>query len=100
MISNQYKISSFKPKKTNKSKVSLNNLTVNIMKLNTNENNNNLMPPKITINTNTIIGKKITNNITNENNEIILKQNQVITQKHIFVAKQYNKLNELYLNCE
>ena len=87
------KLSSFKPKSQNQVEI-LKNLNVNIMKMQ--EPEKILMPTKITVNSDILIGKRLSKDIIGKNNELILKQNQVITSKQILIAKQHDKLNELY----
>lgn len=83
----------FKPK--NK-KTFLNDLTISVMKMDEPETNFKLMPSKITVNSDILIGKKLSKDIIGKNNELILKQNQTITPKQVILAKQHEKLNELF----
>ena len=55
-----------------------------------------LMPTKITVNSDVLIGKRLSKDIIGKNNELILKQNQVLTSKLVLLAKQHDKLNELF----
>ncbi len=91
------KLQSFRPKNTPKSSINLDNLTVSMMRMpNEDDQNLRLMPKKLTVNSDILIGKKLTKDIMGKNNELILKQNQTITAKQLIVAKQHDKLNELF----
>lgn len=57
-----------------------------------------LMPSKITVNSDILIGKKLSRDIVGKNNELILKQNQILTAKQVILAKQHDKLNELFFS--
>ncbi len=90
------KLNSFKPKNV-KSAINLDNLTVTMMRLPDEDTQvQKLMPKKLTVNSDILIGKKLTKDIIGKNNELILKQNQTITAKQLIVAKQHDKLNELF----
>ena len=54
------------------------------------------MPTKITVNSDVLIGKRLSKDIIGKNNELILKQNQILTSKLVLLAKQHDKLNELF----
>lgn len=56
---------------------------------------NKLPTPILSNNYNFLIGRKSNKNIFANNNEIIIKKNSKITQKHIDTALNYNKLREL-----
>ena len=87
----------FKPKKTKQNEEMLNNLTVSIMKMDDVKSSPiTLMPPKITVNSDILLGKRLAKDILGKNNELILKQNQIITPKQVIIAKQHEKLNELF----
>ena len=89
-------IASFRPK-THKIQNSLQNLTVKIMEIpKIEEQKQRLMPTKITVNSDILLGKRLSKDIIGKNNEMILKQNQVLSAKHILIAKQHDKLNELF----
>ena len=80
-----------------KSAINLDNLTVTMMRLPDEDTQvQKLMPKKLTVNSDILIGKKLTKDIIGKNNELILKQNQTITAKQLIVAKQHDKLNELF----
>lgn len=95
VIGEQVKIYNFKPKK--QKETILPNLQVSIMKM-PEEKQQKIMPTKITVNTDILIGKKLSKDIFGKNNELILKQNQAITPKLLMIAKQHDKLNELFYN--
>ena len=89
-------IASFRPR-VHKIQNSLQNLTVKIMDIpKIEEQKQRLMPTKITVNSDILIGKRLSKDIIGKNNEMILKQNQVLSAKHILIAKQHDKLNELF----
>ena len=89
-------IASFRPKVMHKNNT-LENLTVKIMELpKIEQQKQKLMPTKITVNSDILIGKRLQKDIIGKNNELIIKQNQVLTTKHILIAKQHDKLNELF----
>ena len=94
VVGNNIKICSFRAKQT-KNKQILPNLNVSIMKIEP-PTNQKLMPTKITVNSDIFIGKKLSKIIIGKNNELILKQNQVLTAKQVILAKQHDKLNELF----
>ena len=94
VLGKNIKLSSFKPKKLKNNGV-LPNLSVSILKIEP-EASQKLMPSKITVNSDILIGKKLSKNIIGKNNELILKQNQVLTAKQVILAKQHDKLNELF----
>lgn len=94
---NNVKLQNFRPKSTQKSPINLDNLQVTMMRIPEEENQNlKLMPNKITVNSDILIGKKLSKDIMGKNKELILKQNQTITAKQLIVAKQHDKLNELF----
>ena len=91
------KLSNFRPKNTIKNTLNLDNLTVTMMRLPDEDiQAQKLMPKKLTVNSDILIGKKLTKDIMGKNNELILKQNQTITAKQLIIAKQHDKLNELF----
>lgn len=97
VVGTDVKISKFRPRPKHTKSV-LKNLTVSMMKLPENEeiDKTKLMPTKITVNSDILIGKRLTKDIVGKNNELILKQNQVLTSKLVLLAKQHDKLNELF----
>ncbi len=97
LVGENVKMQNFKPKKSKQDEKILNNLTVSIMKMEElSASPITLMPPKITVNSDILLGKHLTKDIVGKNNELILKQNQIITPKQIMIAKQHEKLNELF----
>lgn len=96
VIGENVNIASFRPKVSHKNNT-LENLTVKIMEIPKIEQpKQKLMPTKITVNSDILIGKRLQKDIIGKNNELIIKQNQVLTTKHILIAKQHDKLNELF----
>ncbi len=92
-------ISSFKPK--DKIEVSHENLQVKIVKMpiiEEQEFSPISTPPKITTNTSSLLGKRAKRTIMGLNNEVIVKQNQLISQYTLNLAKKHNKTNELIFN--
>ena len=59
-------------------------------------NKENFVPKRVQYNPETIIGKVAKNDLIGINNEIIIKANQVITEKIIKDATKHNRLNQLY----
>ncbi len=97
IVAENAKMQNFKPKKSKQNEELLNNLTVSIMKMEDVKSPQvSLMPPKITVNSDILLGKRLTKDIVGKNNELILKQNQTITPKQVMIAKQHEKLNELF----
>ena len=86
-------ISSYKPK--NKKVLSLANIKVNILEFESTPNQN-FTPTKITFNPSSILGKVVKCDLLGINNEVIIKTNQIITQKIIDDASKHNRLNQLY----
>lgn len=96
VVGENVNIASFRPKVFHKNNT-LENLTVKIMEIPKIEQpKQKLMPTKITVNSDILIGKRLQKDIIGKNNELIIKQNQVLTTKHILIAKQHDKLNELF----
>ena len=97
IVAENAKMQNFKPKKPKQNEEMLNNLTVSIMKMEDVKSSPiTLMPPKITVNSDILLGKRLAKDILGKNNELILKQNQIITPKQVIIAKQHEKLNELF----
>ena len=91
------KLSCFKPKQKQNTLTQLDKIDVKLLKIEEGQNDNTkLMPTKITINSDVLLGKKLSKDIVGKNNELILKQNQTLTPKLVLLAKQHEKLNELY----
>lgn len=96
VVGENVKMQSFRPKQPKNQEI-LNNLTVSVMKMEDDiDNKLKLMPSKITVNSDVLLGKKLSKDIIGKNNELILKQNQLITPKQVVIAKQHDKLNELF----
>lgn len=101
-IEKQVKISSFKPK--NNLMVStemLENIQVKIVKMDealTIKKTNPTFPTRVTTNINNLIGKKVAKTITGLNNEIIIKQYNIISKHTLDMAKIHNKTTELLYN--
>lgn len=95
VVDENFKISKFRPKKKAYNTKML-NLTVNVMKMEEPDIKQKLMPSKITVNSDILIGKKLSKDIFGKNNELILKQHQVVNTKQVMLAKQHDKLNELF----
>ena len=93
------KINMFASKNKNSKVANLNNINVTLLKISDTDEQKSttkLMPSKITVNSDVLLGKKLSKDIIGKNNELILKQNQVLTPKLVLVAKQHDKLNELF----
>ena len=89
------KLKNFRPRTKKQNKI-LENLTVTTMKMDDQVPKQKLMPTKITVNSDILVGKKLSKDIFGKNNELILKQNQTITPKLVLIAKQHDRLNELF----
>ncbi len=91
-------IASFKPK--DKIETTNENLQVKIVKMPIIETEESSIstPPKITANTTSLLGKRAKRTIMGLNNEVIVKQNQLISQYTLNLAKKHNKTNELIFN--
>lgn len=94
VVGENVKFCNFKPKYSKSNEDLLKNLTVSVMKMD--EPEQKLMPSKLTVNSDILIGKKLSKDIIGKNNELILKQNQIISPKQVMIAKQHDKLNELF----
>lgn len=58
------------------------------------------LPYKANISSQKLLGKIAICDILGFNNELIVKKNEVITDRIITVAKKHNKLNHLLINCK
>lgn len=96
LVGQNFKMQNFRPHKTKQKTEQLTNLTVSIMKMEEPKSQIMLMPPKITVNSDILLGKHLSKDIFGKNSELILKQNQTITPKQVMIAKQHDKLNELF----
>ncbi len=85
------KINKLKPKNT----ASPINIKVNILKSDE-DTKDNFTPIKLQYNSANIIGKVARCDLYGINNEIIIKTNQVITEKTIADASKHNRLNQLF----
>ncbi len=81
------------PKKTI---VPLENIKVNILNFDTAQTFDSFVPSKLQYNTDTILGKVAKDTLFGVNNEIIIKANQIISEKTIEDATRHNRLNQLY----
>lgn len=97
VVCSEISIKKFKPKTSNKVTIPLEKLKVNILKM----DDDNILkeswkPQKITISSDSLVGKRLIKDVIGKNNELILKKEQVLTTKAIELAKQHEKLNELF----
>jgi len=69
---------------------------IKVKKLNLSNSAENFTPTKVQINTNSMIGRVVKDSLFGLNNEIIIKNNQVVTEKIIKEAIKHNRLNQLY----
>ena len=53
-------------------------------------------PKRVTFNPQSLIGKRAKSTLFGQNNEVIVKADQIITDKIIFDAKRHSRLNQLY----
>lgn len=91
---NKVSISNYKPRKNKQE--SYENIQVKILNFESNENTQDIFPSKIKFNTDSILGKIAKQNLFGLNNEVIIKANQIITERTIEDATRHNKLNQLY----
>ena len=87
-------ISNYRPKKARTN--ILENIQVKILNFESTAKNYNIFPSKIKFNTDTILGKIAKQNLIGLNNEVIIKANQIITERTIEDATRHNRLNQLY----
>ena len=57
-------------------------------------------PTRVSLSPKMILNKKATQDILGLNNELIIKKDEIITQKSIEKAKKHNKINYLIFNCK
>lgn len=98
---NQEKLKSFKPKQSRvlaKSNT-IPPINVKIMKIEEKENDIMIMPPKVQFNPDILIGKKVRDDFMGKNNELLLRKNQIVTEKAIQEIKKHNKINQLFHSC-
>lgn len=86
------KINKLKPKNSINSPT---NIRVNILR-NDEQIKDNFTPKKLQYNSASILGKVARCDLYGVNNEIIIKTNQVITEKTIDDASKHNRLNQLF----
>lgn len=77
-------------------KFDLQNIKVNILNIEQAKLNPSFIPSKIQFNPGSMVGKIAKSDLLGLNNEIIVKANQVITEKIIDDAGKHNRLNQLY----
>ena len=93
-------INAFKPKKQKIEKLNQ-DFKVKIVKMpiiSNQEKNISALPPKITTNTSTLVGKRAKRTIFGFNNEVIIKENALVSNHTLTMAKKHNKTNELIFN--
>lgn len=90
------KLADFRPR-TNKTTMleQKDNIKVRILQLSPKETILDT-PKKVTFNPQTLIGKRAKSTLLGQNNEVIVKADQVITDKIIYDAKKHSRLNQLY----
>ncbi len=98
---NKVKLSNFKPKTPIQNKVEHNQI-VKILGPQIENQNDNVFkisaspsPKKIVGNTELLIGRKALKTIYGENGEMIIKEENIVTQKVLDLASQFNKIGEL-----
>ena len=88
-------LSNFKPKESFND-ISYNNVKVKIVSMEQSDLNKKYsFPTKLIANTNNLIGKKSKSTLFGFNNEIIVKENQIINDNIVKTAKKHNKISEL-----
>lgn len=88
-------MSSFRPKE-NMQNLFDNDIKVKIVPIEMKtEERETPFPVKMTANTNNILGKRAKYTLLGFNNEIIVRENQIISDYTIKTAKKHNKINEL-----
>lgn len=94
------KLASFRPREKREPKTeSLQNIKVSIMRMEEPMPKIQYMPPKITVLPESFIGKVVKEDLFGQNNELLLKKNQNITQKALELIKKHNRVNQLYHIC-
>lgn len=93
----------FKPKE--KSLIAdkeMKDISVKILKIEPEQSKpNDIFPLKLsTTNTTNVIGKKTTRTIFGLNNEVIIRENSIISNKTIEMAKKHNKTKELIMSAK
>lgn len=87
-------INSFKPKETFET-YSENDIKVKIVPIQSADTQKSTFPTKIVANTPNLLGKRAKYTLMGLNNEVIIRENQMISDSTIKMAKKHNKLNEL-----
>ena len=88
-------LSNFKPKETFEIFSTENDVKVKIVPINISDTQQKTFPTKLVANTDKLIGKRAKQTLLGFNNEIIIKQNQVINDTNIKMAKRHNKISQL-----
>lgn len=71
-------------------------ISVNILNFEDSQTPTNIIPNKLQFNPRSLIGKIVKDTLLGLNNEVIIKANQMITEKTLTVATRHNRLNQLY----
>ena len=87
-------LNQFKPKETFDSFLT-SEVNVKIVPIENNAKQKEAFPTKVFANTNNLIGKKAKLTLLGLNNEIIVKENQIINENIIKMAKRHNKFSQL-----
>ena len=86
---NTLKVFKYKPKNN---KLDLSKIKVKVLNI----NQANFLPSKLQYNPQNILGRISKGDLVGLNNEVIIKTNQVITEKTIQDATRHNRLNQLF----
>ena len=86
-------IKSIKPRQNAKA---LNEIKVNVLSFNTKETKSDFLPSRLQYNPTSLLGKVAKDSLLGINNEVIIKANQIITEKTLDDASRHNRLNQLY----
>lgn len=73
-----------------------NKINVSILNIEDTQNTTNIIPNKLQFNPRSLIGKMAKDTLLGLNNEVIIKANQMITEKTLTIATRHNRLNQLY----
>lgn len=87
-------LNNFKPKETFET-YSENNIKVKIVPIQNTQSHQSTFPTKLVANTPNLLGKRAKYTLMGLNNEVIIHENQIISDTIIKTAKKHNKLNEL-----
>lgn len=77
-------------------KLSPDKINVSILKLEDAQGSTNIIPNKLQFNPQSLVGKIAKDTLLGLNNEIIIRANQMITEKTLTIATRHNRLNQLY----